>query len=532
MIVALLGILKAGGAYVPLDPAYPRARLQLMIENADIPLLLTERAQAPGLNVSTAQVISLDEIRPEIANQSAANPGIVTAADGLAYVMFTSGSTGRPKGVAVTHQNVLRLVKNTNYASFSPDEVFLQYAPISFDASTFEIWGSLLNGARLALMPAGKASLKELGNALRHFEVTTLWLTAGLFHLMVDNHLEDLRGLKQLLAGGDVLSVPHVKKVLGELKDCRLINGYGPTENTTFTCCFPMTSATAINGTVPIGKPISNTYVYVLDRHMNPAPLGVPGELYIGGDGLARNYLKRPLLTNEIFVRDPFSSGPDARLYKSGDLVRYRPDGNIEFLGRSDNQVKVRGFRVEPGEIEAALAAHPSVREATVIARKDEIDKYLVAYLTAREGRDLDIGDVRHHLEQRLPAHMVPWVFSVLEEMPLSPSGKVDRAALPLTDGFKPRLSGGFVAPTDELELKLVRIWERVLNVRSVGINDNFFDLGGHSLMAVRLFALIEKSFGRQLPLATLFQAPTIRQLAAAMRAESWPKAWSSLVMI
>jgi amino acid adenylation domain-containing protein len=515
-----------------LDPSYPTARLQLMAEDADVPVILTKQDLARGLPLKVAQIICLDELEAEITNESTENPAGETSGTSLAYVIFTSGSTGRPKGVAVTHQNVLRLVKNTNYASFSADEVFLQYAPISFDASTFEIWGSLLNGARLALMPAGKASLKELGDVLKQFEVTTLWLTAGLFHLMVDNHLDDLRGLRQLLAGGDVLSVPHVHKVLKELKGCRLINGYGPTENTTFTCCFPITSPKSINGSVPIGKPISNTYVYVLDGHMNPVPVGVPGELFIGGDGLARDYLNRPLLTNEKFVRDPFSGKAGNRLYRSGDMVRYRAGGNIEFLGRIDNQVKVRGFRVELGEIEASLAQHPSVRDAVVIVRKDEGDKHLVAYLTAHEGCELNVDEVRCSLEQELPGHMIPSLFVVLETMPLSPSGKVDRGALPSTNGFKPKSSGVFVAPTDALELKLAKIWERVLNVRPVGINDNFFDLGGHSLLAVRLFALIEKAFGRNLPLATLFQAPTVEQLARAVRNEGWPAPWSSLVMI
>ena len=256
-------------------------------------------------------------------------------------------------------------------ATDTPIIVFLQFAPISFDAATFEIWGSLLNGARLALMPPARVSLQELALALKRYRVTTLWLTAGLFSLMVENHLDDLRGLRQLLAGGDVLSVPHVRRVVEELKDCRLINGYGPTENTTFTCCYPLKDLAKVNGSVPIGYPISNTAVYILDTWMNPAPIGVPGELYIGGDGLAHGYLDRPELNAERFVRNPFSPESGARIFKTGDLVRYRATGEIEFIGRMDNQVKVRGFRVELGEIEAALAEHPSVREAVVVARVD-----------------------------------------------------------------------------------------------------------------------------------------------------------------
>jgi amino acid adenylation domain-containing protein len=532
MIVALLGILKAGGAYVPLDPDYPQARLKFMLEDARVPVLLTQKAMLQNLPPNTAEVICIDEMWETIARESKDNPETVTTADSLAYVMYTSGSTGKPKGVAVKHRNVVRLVKNTNYASFSADEVFLQFAPISFDAATFEIWGSLLNGARLALMPPAKVSLQELGLALKRYRVTTLWLTAGLFSLMVENHLDDLRGLRQLLAGGDVLSVPHMRKVFEELKDCRLINGYGPTENTTFTCCYPLKDLTKVNGSVPIGYPISNTAVYILDAWMNPAPIGVPGELYIGGDGLAHGYLDRPELNAECFVRDPFSPGSGARIYKTGDLVRYRATGEIEFIGRIDNQVKVRGFRIELGEIEAALAEHPSVREVVVVARKDEGDKHLVAYLTARDGGELIVDELRGFLEQKLPDHMVPSVFVPLESMPLTPIGKVDRRALPSTNGFKPDSAKGFAAPSDELELKLTRIWERVLGIDSIGVHDNFFELGGHSLLAVRLFAQIEKLFGKNFPLATLFSAPTVKQLARALREEGWQAAWSSLVVI
>jgi amino acid adenylation domain-containing protein len=531
MLIAILATLKAGGAYVPLDPAYPQARLEFMMKDAGAPLLLTSSSRLLNLPADGAEIVCLDQVANELTRESEENPEKITTADSLAYVMYTSGSTGKPKGVAVNHRNVVRLVKNTNYASFSADEVFLQCSTISFDASTFEIWGSLLNGARLVLLPAGTPSLKELGQAIKRYRVTTLWLTAGLFHLMVENHFDDLRELRQLLAGGDVLSVPHVKKVVTELKGCRLINGYGPTENTTFTCCYPIKDLTKVNGSVPIGFPIANTSVYVLDARMNPAPLGVPGELFIGGDGLASGYLDRPELTAERFVRDPFSTN-GARLYRTGDLVRYRPTGEIEFIGRVDNQVKVRGFRIELGEIEAALAEHPAVSEAVVIACKDSGDKHLAAYLVPRNGDEMITSKVREFLQQRLPDYMVPSVFVMLESLPLSPMGKVDRRALPATDGFKREAEKGFVAPADELELKLTRIWEQVLNVRPIGTDENFFELGGHSLLAVRLFSEIEKAFGKNLPLATLFQAPTVRQLARVLRDEGWQAAWSSLVMI
>jgi aspartate racemase len=498
-------------------------------------MLLTQKSLSQNFNGAGTEVLCLDERREEIAREPVKNPDGNTSADTLAYVMYTSGSTGTPKGVAVTHKNIVRLVKNTNYASFSREEVFLQFAPISFDASTFEIWGSLLNGARLAVMPAGAASLDELARALKRYQVTTLWLTAGLFHLMVDTHLDDLKGLRQLLAGGDVLSVPHVKRALKELEGCRLINGYGPTENTTFTCCFPVT-APSITGSVPIGHAISNTSVYVLDRQGNPVPIGIAGELYIGGDGLAREYLNRPELTSQKFIPDPFARGGSARLYRTGDLVRYRKDGEIEFIGRIDGQVKVRGYRIELGEVETVLCEHESVREAVVITRKDQGDKHLAAYIVPREGTTPTADELRAFLSPRLPGHMVPSVITILETMPLSSNGKVDKtalAAIPTNGkGAASESLNPSEAPQDQLELKLLKIWERVLAVGAIGLDDNFFELGGHSLLAVRLFAQIEKSFGRNLPLATLFQAPTVRLLAHLMREAGWSAPWSSLVLL
>lgn len=532
LIIGVLGILKAGGAYVPLDPGYPSARLSFMLEDAGVTLLLTEKQLRPSFQGQNIKIICVDDFAGQIAACAETDPPSDIGADNLAYVMYTSGSTGQPKGVAVTHRNIVRLVRNTNYANLTRDEVFLQFAPISFDASTFEIWGSLLNGARLALMPPGAASLEELGGALRRYQVTTLWLTAGLFHLMVDTHLDDLRGLKQLLAGGDVLSVPHVKKVVAELKDCRLINGYGPTENTTFTCCYPIDNPAAINGSVPIGRAIANSYVYVLDSHLNPSPVGIPGELYIGGDGLARGYLNQPELTASKFINDPFRNGAGKQLYKTGDLVRRRSGGELEFLGRIDNQVKVRGYRIELGEVETVLAQHASVRDVVVTVRKDQGDKHLVAYVVPREGKTPTASELREFLRERLPSQMVPSVFVVLEELPLSANGKIDRAALPAVNGNQGAAKERCVVPQDKLELKLQRIWEKVLAVSPIGMDDNFFELGGHSLLAVRLFAQIEKSLGRNLPLATLFQAPTIRSLADVLRKDGWAAPWSSLVLL
>jgi amino acid adenylation domain-containing protein len=382
MIVGLLAILKAGGAYVPLDPDYPAERLAFMLEDTQVPVLLTQQSLVEKLPANDAQSLCLDTEWPTPSRQSEENPTCCTTADNLAYVTYTSGSTGKPKGVCAIHRGVVRLVKGIDYANLSSEETFLQLAPISFDASTFEIWGSLLNGARLALFPSHPLSLKELGQAIRRYQVTTLWLTAGLFHLIVDERIEELKPLCQLLAGGDVLSVPHVQKFLREGGECQLINGYGPTENTTFTLCYRIRGAEQLDNSVPIGHPIANTQVYLLDSHLQPVPLGVRGELYVGGDGLARGYFNRPDLTADKFIPNPFSNEPGSRLYKTGDLARYLPDGNIEFLGRLDNQVKIRGFRIELGEIETVLSQHPAVRETVVIDREAVPgDKRLVAYV-------------------------------------------------------------------------------------------------------------------------------------------------------
>jgi aspartate racemase len=521
MVVGLLGILKAGGAYVPLDPAHPRQRLSFMLEDAAAPVLLTQQQLVERPPAHVAEVICLDRDWQQIAKESAENPENNCTPQNLVYVIYTSGSTGKPKGVSVTHQSVVRLVKETDYAKFGPDEVFLQFAPLSFDASTFEIWGSLLNGARLVVMPPGLAALGELGEAVKRNGVTTLWLTAGLFHQIVETDLENLRGVRQLLAGGDVLSVPHLEKAADELSGCQLINGYGPTENTTFTCCYRVKSGERFESSVPIGFPITNTEVYILDRQTELAPIGVAGELYIGGHGLARGYLNRPDLTAERFVPNPFSSRADERLYKTGDLARYRPDGSIQFLGRLDHQVKLRGYRIELGEIETALGEHSSVQDAVVILRDSERgNRDLVAYVVADPG---EVGaDFREQLQgflkKKLPGYMTPAYFVFLEKLPLTPNGKIDQRALPLPEKSRPDLADAFVAPRSEAEIKLASLWRDVLGREEIGIYDNFFDLGGHSLLATQVMARIRETFNVNLPLRYFFEQPTVAGLAEFLR--------------
>jgi amino acid adenylation domain-containing protein len=528
MIVGFLGVLKAGGAYAPLDPVYPLTRLAFMIEDLDAPVVLTQESLAVRLPALDRKVISLDTDWDKIAGESSENPANLTSADNLAYVMYTSGTTGQPKGVAVPHRGVVRLVRNADYVWLGENETILQAATMSFDASTFEIWGALLNGGKLILMPPGVPSLEDLATALERHKITTLWLTAGLFHLMIDEQLESLRRVRQLLAGGDVLSVPHVRTALACLHETRLINGYGPTENTTFTCCHTISGHRDDDGPVPIGRPISNTTVFILDVDMQVVPVGVAGELYTGGDGLARAYLNHPALTAEKFVPHPFADGQ--RLYRTGDLARYLADGSIEFLGRIDQQVKIRGFRVELGEIEAALSECPAVRECVVVARGETLEeKRLIAYVVA----DMEQAEpLREFLKEKLPDYMMPSAFIILDSLPLMPNGKVDRKALPTPHASRQEQAASYVGPRDTIELMLCQIWENVLGVRPVGVRDNFFDLGGNSLLAVRLMAQARKEFDRDIPINVLFHGATVEHLAGVLRDEPGSQSFSSMVGI
>ncbi len=520
LIVSLVAILKAGGAYVSLDPAYPKERLVFMLEDITAPVLITQRNLRDKLPANDAFVICLDAPTEggRAPSPAPAASGVLTSKN-LAYVSYTSGSTGRPKGVCIPHRGVVRLVKNTDFARFGRDEVFLQFAPIAFDASTLEIWGALLNGGRLVVVPPGPCSLAELGSVIEKRGVTTLWLTAGLFHQMVEEQLDSLQNVRQLLAGGDVLSVPHVVRALEQLPRAQLINGYGPTENTTFTCCHRITAPPLAGRSVPIGRPIANTQVYILDREMQPVPMGVPGELFTGGDGLARGYLNRPELTVEKFVAHPFSPDAGARLYRTGDLARWLPDGSVEFLGRIDRQVKIRGFRVEPAEVEAILLTHPAVKECAVIVREDASGaKCLAAYIVTTHQPAPAPDTWRTFLEDKLPEYLMPSSFATLDTLPLNANGKVDTAALPAFDGTRPELQHSYVAPRDEVEKQLAEIWSNVLGVHPIGVHDRFFDLGGHSLLAVRMVAHLDKKFGKKLPVSAIFQHRTIEQLAKLLR--------------
>jgi amino acid adenylation domain-containing protein/non-ribosomal peptide synthase protein (TIGR01720 family) len=517
MLIALLGILKSGCGYVPLDPDYPEQRLAAMLQDSRAATVITGAEHARLFHSSAALVLCLDSQAGEIAAlQPTRLPGSRTAATDVAYVMFTSGSTGQPKGVAVAHRGVVRLIQSTNAARFGSDEIWLQIAPLGFDASTLEIWGALLNGGKLVIAPAGPLSLEDLGRLVAATGITSLLLTAGLFHQQVDFGLTDFASVRQFFAGGDVVSAPHVRRGLEQLPGCRFINAYGPTENTTIATCHPITAAADVGHSVPIGRPISNTRVYVLDARLEPVPEGVAGELYLAGDGLALGYVSRPDWTAERFIPDPFAASPGDRMYKTGDRARWRADGNLEFLGRLDQQVKIRGFRIEPAEIEAALTACDGVREATVVVHRDVHEiKRLVAYLTAGRPEPPASETLRSALAARLPEYMIPAQFVWLAALPLTVNGKVDRSALPAPGQLRPRLEQELLPPTTPTEVTLAEIWKRVLGVETVGIRDNFFALGGHSLLATQVVSRIKQQWGIELPLLRVFDHATIAELAA-----------------
>ncbi|SIT66707.1 amino acid adenylation domain-containing protein [Burkholderia sp. b13] len=513
LVVGLLAILKAGGAYVPLDPSYPSERLMHILADAAPAIMLADAAGRAALGeAALASCTVLDPaILPALPDT---NPSVAAlTARHLAYVIYTSGSTGTPKGVMVPHHAIARLVINNDFVDIRTGDRVAFAANPAFDASTFEVWAPLLNGATVVvidhdtvLMPAAFA------HTLREQRINILWLTVGLFNQMAAQVGTAFSQLKALIVGGDALDVRIVAQVLRESPPEQLINGYGPTESTTFATTYKITSVPEGSASIPIGRPIANTRVYLLDAHGQPVPLGAVGELYIGGAGVARGYLNRPELTAERFVPDPFSIEPDARLYKTGDVARYRPDGNLEFLGRNDDQVKIRGFRIEPGEIKACLTAHPQVRDAVVLTCGEGTAKRLVAYVQAEADERL-ASTLRAQVAASLPEYMVPSAFVRLDAWPLTPNGKLDRRALPAPDD-EALAHQAYEAPQGELETTLAAIWAELLGVERVGRHDSFFALGGHSLLAMRLIGRVRTALGIDLAIRTLFEAPTLAGLA------------------
>ena len=523
MIVGLLAILKAGAAYVPLDAAYPRERLSFMLDDAGIEVVITQEHINMMLPEQEAcRRVFLDRDWRQISDFKQDNPTSGASSDNLAYVMYTSGSTGLPKGVEVIHKAVVKLVRAVEYANLDEQEVILQAAPLSFDASTFEVWGALINGASCVLLKQRVPTAEDLGRAIREKKVSTMWLTASLMNAVVDEGVQELDGLKQLLAGGEALSVEHVRKLKKSVKEIELINGYGPTEATTFTCTQRIGEEEADKGSVAIGRPIANTKVYVVDNHNQPVGIGVAGELLIGGEGLARGYLNRAELTAEKFIPETFSGVPGQRVYRTGDLARYQTNGQIEYLGRIDQQVKIRGYRVEMGEIEAAVLANASVRECVVVARETSRgDKQLVCYVTGNGESELSSSELKEHLRVKLPEYMIPAVYVKLEKIPLTSNGKVDRKALPAPSMIAAHGQPLSDKPYNQIEELLAGIWAEVLGVEEVGLKENFFDLGGHSLLATRVVSRIRQVFNTEVALRSLFEHPTIGELAGLLH-QQW----------
>ncbi|WP_433399669.1 amino acid adenylation domain-containing protein [Streptomyces sp. CA-146814] len=510
MIIALVGILKAGGAYLPVHQNEPPERFRYMLDQAQARVLLTHDRLSDRVPEIDGTVINLDREWETAPVPGPIAPG--TGPDNLAYVCYTSGSTGLPKGVGVRHSGVVRLVQDGDYASLTADETFLQFCSLRFDPSAFEIWGSLLNGAKLVVYPPGTVAMHELAAFLEEEGITTLWLTTGLFHRLVDDHLDSMAGLRQMLGGGEPLSPLHMNTLRQAYPELLIVNGYGPTEDTCFTSCHVITDR--IGDSVPIGRAVTDTRLYVLDENLEHVPEGEWGLLYTGGSGVARGYVGRPALTAERFVPDPFVPGD--RMYSIGDLVRLNAHGALEFRGRTDDQVKVDGYRIEPGEVSAALSGLPSLKEAVVLARDDVMPgrKVLVAYVVPNGPAEGLVPKLRLALHHKLPRYMHPSVIVVMDEFPLTLGSKTDRRALPAPAHLPRTVGTPYVTPRTPTEALLADLLADALALQEVGADDEFFELGGNSLLGMDLLAHIRTVLHVDLPAAEFFEDATVSGLA------------------
>ncbi len=511
MVIAVLGILKAGAAYLPIDPLYPNERIEHVLQEAEPKMLFVDAAAANRVSETTIPQCSLDW-NADMQNVATDNLSVVTTPSSLAYIMYTSGTTGIPKGSLIEHRSIVRLVKNTNYMEIEPTDRILQTGSLAFDASTLEIWGALLNGAQLHLARENKLlNAIEFRDLLAQRKITIIYLASGLLNQFIDIDSGMFTGLKYLLTGGERLSLPHINKTRSNHPDLEIINGCGPTENTTFSACYRINHE--FDQDIPIGKLVANTRGYILNNQDQLQPIGVPGEWCLSGDGLARKYLKNDPLTAEKFVSNPFE--PGERMYRSGDICRWTEDGNIEHLGRKDDQVKIRGYRVEPAEIQHCLQEYPSIREAVVVTREVEGGRELVAYLVSDQ--QLETPPLWQYLFGKLPKYMIPSYFIQLKQLPLNRNGKVDKKALPDPEGGA-LTSSPYQAPRNSLEVQLVSLWEEILGQNPIGIYDNFFERGGHSLKAVQLVSRIHQQLELEASLRDVFAFSTIAQLAEVMQ--------------
>jgi amino acid adenylation domain-containing protein len=522
-LVGLLGILKTGAAYLPIDPMYPAERIHFMLRDARAGCLLTQQHLAANHDTLQLPTLCLDSVWPSIRTASRDNPGPQAGPDDVAYVMYTSGSTGEPKGTLIPHRAIVRLVRNTNYIEIRPDDRIAHVSNFSFDAATFEIWGALLNGATVVGIDRDIAlSPSPFAEELRTNRITALFLTTSLFNQIIAAVPDAFATLRHLLFGGSAVDPRPVRECLRRGAPARLLHVYGPTENTTFSTWFHIHDVPQDATTIPIGNAISNTTIYVLDSRRRVVSVGVTGELYTGGDGLALGYLQRPELTEEKFVPHPFE--PAQRLYRTGDLVRRQHDGSIEFLSRVDDQVKIRGFRAEPGEVETALRSMAEIRDAVVVARPDDTgSKRLLAYVTPANGH-LSSDELRARLRLKLPDYMIPSAFIEIDSVPLTANGKPDYRKLPEPHEQRPSLATQFAAPATPLEAAVAAIWKDVLHLDKVGNRDNFFDLGGHSLLATQLISRLREDFEVELLFARFFENPTVAGVASAIEALQWLK--------
>lgn len=517
MIIGILGILKAGGAYVPLDPSYPAERLAYILNDTKAFILLTQKHLVKFLPEIGVKIIFLDKEQEETKKKPFTNMASITQSYHLAYVIYTSGSTGRPKGVMIEHSNVSRLILNQNYIEIKSSSVIAQAANIAFDAATFEIWGALLLGAKLILLETESIlSAQSLKYEIERHKIDTMWLTASFFNRMVNYDCNLFSTVKNLIIGGEPLDARRVKRFLIENRLTQLINGYGPTESTTFAVCNRLSNSSSFLTKVPIGRPIANTKAYILDSLLNPVPVGIIGELHLGGDGLARGYLEQPALTEEKFINNPFQNKRDKilrrnfKIYKTGDLCRWLPDGNIEYIGRFDEQIKIRGFRVELGEVESVLLQYPGIREAAVIAIENSPeDKRLVAYIVLSDVNiKIKNKKLKDFLKRQLPSYMLPSAFVMLDFLPLNHNKKLDKKNLP-TPNYECTVKK-YVVPQTITEKIVTKIWQKTLHIDCVGIHNNFFDLGGNSLLLIQLHQNLQNELNKQFPLIELFQHPTV----------------------
>jgi amino acid adenylation domain-containing protein/FkbH-like protein len=524
MVVGILGIVKAGGAYLPLDPRYPKDRLAFMVDDAKPSVVLTQYELKESLPDVEGQVVALDADWAEIERESAGDLVCEALPENLAYVIYTSGSTGRPKGCQITHANVVRLFEATRaWYGFDEHDVWTLFHSYAFDFSVWELWGALIYGGRVVVVPyLMSRSPEDFYRLLEKEKVTVLNQTPSSFRQLI--RAEEMLGagdalsLRYVIFGGEALEMQSLKPWFerhGDQKP-RLVNMYGITETTVHVTYRPLSVTDTAAGSA-IGRPIPDLQVYLLDRNLQPTPIGVPGEMYVGGAGVARGYLNRPELNAERFIADMFRTEADGRLYRSGDLARRLANGDIEYLGRIDQQVKIRGFRIELGEIETVLAKHPGVRESVVVVNDNSGEKRLVAYLVPNEGQAITSGELHAFLKERLPEYMVPAAFVKLERMPLTSNGKIDRRALPDPDLARPEAEGAYIAPRTPLEEEVVAAWKEVLGLERIGVNDNFFEIGGHSLLATRVIILMRSRLGLNLSLRLLFENPTVAGMASAL---------------